>query len=345
MHLKHRRCLCPGRGVLLALALAGLWPAAVTAEPIRFSRRTGPATTQEFDRREPLLPSEARSGNKSGFRSELPMDTFMPPAQAMTPTTGLTRRQMEAQDQKRNWLLQSPEAILKQAERPDEANRNPLTRDDDVKSAAARFLEKPDATTDPGSKLKHETSSDKERRDRSPRHQDNSRDSQENSQAGRSADGRNLFDTRQTGASPAAEASGFFGTGPARSSSFSRMATEARERERQRENAASMENFQRNFNNPWAPTVTSGGNPLAGSASGLARPSGFPMNDLQRSGAGASLGPATRGQANLGGIGGQDGFDPKNPLNYGGPETVMQPTTTPRPTAAPIKLEAPRRKF
>lgn len=345
MHLIRRICPRPRPAMLLALALAGLWPVAVTAEPIRFSRRTGPATTQEFDRREPLLPTEARSGNKSGFRAELPMDAFMPPTQAMTPTTGLTRRQMEAQDQKRNWLLQSPEAILKQAERQDEANRNPLLRDDDLKSAATRFLEKPDAATDPSGKLKQEAPSDKERRDRSPRNQDNSRDAQENSLAVKSTDGRNVLDTRQTGSSPGSEANGLFSTGPARSGSFGRMATEARERERQRENAASMETFQRNFNNPWAQTTTSGGTPLTGSASGLVRPSGFPMNDLQRSGAGASLGPATRGPANLGALGGQDGFDAKNPLNYGGPETVMQPTTTARPTAAPIKLEAPRRKF
>jgi hypothetical protein len=48
---------------------------------------------------------------------------------------------------------------------------------------------------------------------------------------------------------------------------------------------------------------------------------------------------------NLGPVG-KDGFDPSNPLNYGAPDTVMQPSTLPtRSAPAPVKLEAPRRKF
>jgi hypothetical protein len=333
---------------VLAAALASLWPARLTAEPIRFSGRTGPAVVQEFDRREPLLPTEASLSGKAKLQPELPLSAFMPPSQAMTPTTGLTRRQLEAQDQKRNWLLQSPETILRQAERQDEANRDPLSRDDSPKSAASRFLENSDTTADKSSKPRNETPSDKGRRERDSRGQDTSRESQGNELGIRPGDARNTLDTRQVGSSPGMDGPSLFTAGATRAGSYGRMVNDARERERQRENAASLEAFQRSFNNPWAQPATSsgGGNPLAGNvANGLSAPGGFMGNDLARRVPGANLGQTTRGPMNLGPVG-KDGFDPSNPLNYGAPDTVMQPSAAPtRSAPAPVKLEAPRRKF
>lgn len=333
---------------MLALAVAGLWPAQLSAEPIRFSGRTGRAVAQEFDRREPLLPTEASLNSKAKLQPELPLNTFMPPSQAMTPTTGLTRRQLEAQDQKRNWLLQSPETILRQAERQDEANRDPLSRDDNPKSSASRFLENSDTTTDKHGKPRNEASVDKGRRERDPRGQDANREPQGNELGTRPGETRNTLDTRQVGTSPGLDGSSLFTAGATRAGAYGRIANDARERDRQRESAASLEAFQRSFNNPWAQPTTSsgGGNPLAGNvASGLATPGGFMGQDLARRAPGANLGQTTRGPMNLAPLG-KDGFDPSNPLNYGGPETVMQPSSpATRSAPAPVKLEAPRRKF
>lgn len=348
MHLTRPNLRRLRQAGVLAVAVAGLWPARMTAEPIRFSGRTGPAVVQEFDRREPLLPTEATLNSKAKLQPELPLNTFMPPSQAMTPTTGLTRRQLEAQDQKRNWLLQSPEAILRQSERPDETSRDPLTRDDSPKSAASRFLENSNGTTDKNGQPRNETPFDKGRRERDPRGQDANRESQGNEMGSRPLDTRNTLDTRQVGASPGVDGSSLFTAGATRAGAYGRMVNDARERERQRENAASLESFQRSFNNPWAQPAASsgGGNPLAGNvAGGLTAPGGFMGNDLARRAPGASLGQAARNPMNLGPVG-KDGFDPSNPLNYGAPDTVMQPSTpATRSAPAPIKLEAPRRKF
>ena len=348
MHLTRLNLRRLRQAGVLAVALTGLGPGRVTAEPIRFSGRTGPAVAQEFDRREPLLPTEASFNSKAKLQPELPLNTFMPPSQAMTPTTGLTRRQLEAQDQTRNWLLQSPETILRQAERQDEANRDPLSRDDNPKSTVSRFLENSDATTDKSGKPRNETPSDKGRREREPRGQDANREPQGNELGTRPGEARNTLDTRQVGTSPGMDGPSLFTAGATRAGAYGRMVNDARERERQRENAASLEAFQRSFNNPWAQPTTSsgGGNPLAGNvAGGLAAPGGFMGNDLSRRTPGASLGQATRGPMNLGPVG-KDGFDPSNPLNYGAPDTVMQPAApTARSAPAPVKLEAPRRKF
>jgi len=348
MHLTRPNLRRLRQAGVLAVAVASLWPVRMTAEPIRFSGRTGPAVVQEFDRREPLLPTEAGFNGKAKLQPELPLNTFMPPSQAMTPTTGLTRRQLEAQDQKRNWLLQSPETIFRQAERQDEANRDPLSRDDSPKSAASRFLENSDATADKSGKPRNETSADKSRRERDPRGQNNSREPQGNELGTRAGDARNTLDTRQVGSSPGMDGPSLFTAGATRAGAYGRMVNDARERERQRENAASLEAFQRSFNNPWAQPANSsgGGNPLAGNApGGHSAPGGFMGNDLARRAPGSNLGQATRGPMNLGPVG-KDGFDPSNPLNYGAPDTVMQPSTLPtRSAPAPVKLEAPRRKF
>ena len=47
----------------------------------------------------------------------------------------------------------------------------------------------------------------------------------------------------------------------------------------------------------------------------------------------------------LGPRGGAWDFDPKNPLNYGAPSTVLRNNEPPRPASKPIVLEVPKRKF
>ena len=351
MHLKHNARRWPLPATLLAVALATGGLAGMAGEPIRFSGRTGLAAKQEFDRREPLLPDEARANGKSGLRPELAIEAFALPSQAVTPTTGLTRRQREAQDQRQNWLLQSPESVLRQAEGREDPDRNDRSRNGRSQSAADRFLETPEERADQRDQQKSESSSDRYRRDRnsSQRAQDparETRDPQGNELKSQPGEGKHGLETRQQGTSPGFESSGVFGAGDARGGTFGRVLNEARERERQRENTASLDAFRRSFNNPWAQSpTTSAGNPLGTSPSGLPAPGGLPGSDLQHRNAAANLGLSTRGPASLGTLRSQESFDPKNPLNYGATDSMLQPSSAARPAPAPIKLEAPRRKF
>jgi hypothetical protein len=47
----------------------------------------------------------------------------------------------------------------------------------------------------------------------------------------------------------------------------------------------------------------------------------------------------------LGPRGAMGDFDPKNPLNYGAPETVLRNNEPPRVAPKPVVLELPKRKF
>ena len=361
VHLTGSPAWQPARLALLGAALAGGAFTAQAGEAIRFSGRTGAARVQDFDRREPLLPAEARGGGKSVPRADFQFDQFLMPSQTTTPTTGLTRRQAEALDQRRNWLLQSPDAILKQAtERDDGKARDPRdTRDerderDAPKSSVERYLESPDSKADPEQKLKQGDSPQKQARDRererernSPGNRgNNSRDGQENAATGKSADGRTGFETRTTGTPRGATESSFFGTTDARGGAMSRVVSEAREQERQRERDASLDAFKRNFNNPWAQPASGGGGALLGSGGGASGPMGLPGSDVRRPASIGGLNPGGRTGVDFGPRGGGIGdFDPKNPLNYGGPETVLKQNDAPRVAPKPIVLEVPKRMF
>ena len=144
------------------------------------------------------------------FRSaDLQFDTFLLPTQTATPTTGLTRRQAEALDQRRNWLLQSPDAILKQAtERDDPRTRDPREEREAPKSVTERYLEGNDAKADPEQKLKSGEPQERQAREREREREAKAdrgnepregRDGQENPFAGKSGDGRTGLETRATG--------------------------------------------------------------------------------------------------------------------------------------------------
>ena len=90
------------RLAMLGAAMLGGAATLSAGEPIRFSGRGGPSAPQDFDRREPLLPVEARAGARGMGRGDFSPDVLLMPAQTVTPTTGLTRRQLEAQDQRRS---------------------------------------------------------------------------------------------------------------------------------------------------------------------------------------------------------------------------------------------------
>lgn len=346
------------RLALLGAALAGGAFAVQAGEPIRFSGRTGAASAQDFDRREPLLPAEARGGGKSVPRADFQVDQFLMPSQTMTPTTGLTRRQAEALDQRRNWLLQSPDTILKQAsERDDGKARDARDSRDEreaPKSSVERYLEGSDAKADPDQKLKQGDSPQKQARDREQERERNGnrgnearegRDGQENRVIGKSTDGRTGFEIRTVGTPRGAADNSFFGTTDARGGAVSRVVSEAREQERSRERDASLEAFKRNFNNPWAQPASSGGSllPPGSSASGTL---GVPGTDFRRPASIGGLNPGGRSGVDLGPRGGGLGdFDPKNPLNYGGAETVLKQNDAPRAAPKPVILEIPKRKF
>lgn len=346
------------RLALLGVVLAGGMLAARAGEPIRFSGRTGAASVQDFDRREPLLPAEARGGGKSVPRADLQFDQFMLPSQSMTPTTGLTRRQAEALDQRRNWLLQSPDAILKQAtERDDGKPRDPRDEREAPKSSVERYLEGSDAKADPDQKLKQGDVPQKQSRDRERERERNSsgnrgndsregRDGQENSATGKSGENRTGFEIRASGTPRGAADNGFFGTTDARGGAMSRVVSEAREQERMRERDASLEAFKRNFNNPWAQPTSAGGGTLLGSGGGATGPLGLPGSDFRRPASMGGLNPGGRSGVDFGPRGGGLGdFDPKNPLNYGAPETVLKQNEAPRVAPKPVVLEIPKRKF
>ncbi|KAF0176986.1 MAG: hypothetical protein FD161_2707 [Limisphaerales bacterium] len=340
------------RPALLGAALAWGAQALPAGEPIRFSGRTGPAVAaQDFDRREPLVPAEARTSGAGFARSGLPMDALLMQPQAVTPTTGLTRRQLEAQDQRRNWIFQSPEAILKQGSERDDENK--LTRDDrndreKPKSAVERFLEGKDDQGEPADKMKPGDATQRTMRDR----KDNAGNSARNSRDTRDQRDDNAkvgenstsLDTRAMGSQRGGEERGLFSAADARGGSIGRAMSEARERERQRERDASLDAFKRSFNNPWAQPAASGMDPARPFGGGGAVNAGIPSGFERRAPAGA-LGQGNRPTVDLGPRGGLGDFDPKNPLNYGGPETVLKQETAPRAAPKPVVLEIPKRKF
>ncbi len=350
------------RIALLGAALVGGAFAAQAGEPIRFSGRTGAASAQDFDRREPLLPAEARGGGKSVPRADFQFDQFLLPSQSITPTTGLTRRQAEALDQRRNWLLQSPDTILKQATERDDGNprdsRDPRDERDEreaPKSSVERYLEGRDSKADPDQKLKQGDSAQKQARDRERERNSagnrgndsrDGRDGQENSATGKSGENRTGFETGSSGTARGAADNSFFGTTDTRGGAMSRVVSEAREQERMRERDASLEAFKRNFNNPWAQPTSAGAGALLGSGGGATGPLGLPGSDFRRPASMGGLNPGGRSGVDLGPRGGGLGdFDPKNPLNYGAPETVLKQNDAPRVAPKPVVLEIPKRKF
>ena len=124
------------------------------------------------------------------------------------------------------------------------------------------------------------------------------------------------------------------------------MFSEARERERQREREANLDAFKTSFGNPWAQTTTVGGTPALGLSGGnnLPATAGASVGELRRPALGAAgLDAGPRGKMDFGPS--ASAFDPKNPLNYGGAETVFKTPDEPRPQPKPIVLEIPKRKF
>lgn len=341
------------RPALLGAALVWGAHALPAGEPIRFSGRTGPAASvpQDFDRREPLLPAEARANSVSFTRSGLPVDTFLMSSPSVTPTTGLTRRQLEAQDQRRNWIFQSPEAILKQGS--ERSNENQITREDRddrerPKSAVERFLEGKDDQGDPTDKMKSGDATQRTMRDRKDNAGNSSRNSRDardqrddNTKAGENSTG---LDARAMGNQRGGDERGLFSAADARGGSIGRVMSEARERERQREREASLDAFKRSFNNPWAQPAASGMDPARPFGGAAAVSSGIPSG-FERRATGGALGQGNRPTVDLGPRSGLGDFDPKNPLNYGAAETVLKQNDAPRAVSKPIVLEVPRRKF
>lgn len=318
----------------------------IAGEPIRFSGRSGPAQSRELVERAPLLPTEARN-DRVVTRPDLPMDTFLVPGQAITPTTGLTRRQMEEQERRRNWLQQSPESIQQDASKS-ESDRAREARDDqrdrgerdnsaDGKSPSGRQLNDPDGAGDSA-------------RNRNPgpaRKAEGNRPAPRTGESGQDNDQR-----ARTGWEPRSSAnvrggpgdSGWFGAGDARGGGVGRMFSDARERERERERAASLDDFKRTFANPWAQTA-GGVNPAGGRGPAPAAGLSVPGGDFRRTTAGG-LAPGGRAGMELGARGGLGDFDPKNPLNYGAAGTVLRQPEPPRTLdRKPIVLEVPKRKF
>ncbi|NBV24492.1 MAG: hypothetical protein EBS05_21560 [Proteobacteria bacterium] len=330
------------RAAWLAVAVAGT---AMAGEPIRFSGRTGPAQPLDFDRREPFLPTEA-STDRFGQRSGLPTDGFLYSTQPITPTTGLTRKQLEAQEQRRNWLMQSPETLLKQAtERDgkfvDEANPEE-TR---LKTPAERMKEERDGKNNAEDRYRNDPMHSQDRDRNRPRTSVNERrDANGNLIPG---ENKNGFETRNGDLVRTREDGGFFNSSEARGNSLSRTFTENKDRERQREREASLDAFKRTFSNPWSQTTAVGGMPTIGGSSGggpLAGPGTGPGDMRRSTGIGGGFDTGSRGASSLG-TGGSS-FDPKNPLNYGTADTVFkQPATTTRSEAAPVILTIPKRKF
>lgn len=334
-------------GALLVAGTVRAW----AGEAIIFSGRAGPASSQNFDRREPLLPSEARSGDKAVPSADLQLGSFLLTPQTMTPTTGLTRRQAELLDQRRNWLMQSPDAILKQAtERDDTRSRDAQDDREAPKSATERFLEGPDAKSDPEQKLKPGESSQKQSRERNGANSRGnesreSRNSPDDSTSARNSDGKTGLETRTPGTGRGSEGNNFFSAAESRGG-MGRVFNEARERDRQRERDASLDAFKRNFNNPWAQPVTAGSGPTLTSGGGLPGGMGLPGGDARRPAAigGLNLGGG-RSTTDLGPRGGLGDFDAKGPLNFGGPQNLLQNNEPPRVAPKPVVLEIPKRKF
>ena len=335
-------------GAMLVCGVGAAW----AGELIIFSGRVGPASPQDFDRREPLLPAEVRSGARAIPSADLQLGSFLLTPQTMTPTTGLTRRQAELLDQRRNWLMQSPDAILKQAtDREDTKSSDPRDEREAPKSATERFLEGSDAKTDPEQKLKQGESPQKQSRDRNATNSRgnesrDARNSPEDSTSAKNGDSKTGLETRATGTARGSEGNNFFSTAESRGGGMGRVFNEARERDRQRERDASLDTFKRNFNNPWAQPVTAGGGSALTTGGGLSATMGLPSGDSRRP---ASIGGLNMGggrpTTDLGPRGGLGDFDAKGALNSGGPQSLLQNNEPPRVAPKPIVLEIPKRKF
>lgn len=321
------------RAALLGAALVGGAHTLFAGEPIRFSGRPGSSSPQEFDRREPLLPAEARAF----ARPNQAMDPLLMPPQAVTPTTGLTRRQLEAQEQKRNWIFQSSETILKQAS---ERESDKPDRDDaeQSKSSVERFIEGADGKADPAAQGKNTGPAQRTTRDR----KDNAGNSARTDSA-KSGENSTGLETRATGNPRGREAENLFGGAEARSGSVGRAMSEARDRQRERD--ASLDAFKRSFNNPWAQPAAGGVDPSRSAGSAAPGSLGLPASGFERRGIGGALGQTGRSAMDLGPRGGPGDFDPKNPLNYGSADMVLKNNEPPRATPKPVVLEVPKRKF
>lgn len=328
-----RRSLRPA---ILGAALVCGAHALLAGEAIRFSGRVGPSAPQDFDRREPLLPAEARAG----ARPNMAMDSLQMPLQSVTPTTGLTRRQLEAQEQRRNWIFQSSETILKQASERD-SDQPERADSEKSKTSVERYIEGADGKRDPADPNRSNDPGQKTMRDR----KDNSANSARNqrpdtSKAGETSTG---LETRSMGGPRGSEEGSLFGGTEARSGSLGRAMSEARDRERLRERDASLDAFKRSFNNPWA-------QPAAGAAGAVdpsrsAGNSGLPATGFERRGPAGALGQAGHSAMDFGPRGSGGDFDAKNPLNYGAPDTVLKHNEPPRAVSKPVVLEVPKRKF
>lgn len=332
----------------LRLAAWLLVPSAIVCagEPIRFSGRSGPAAVRELTERAPLLPAEART-DRGIARPELPMD-MLAPGQSVTPTIGLTRRQLDEQDRRRNWMLQSPESLQQAAgnsatdrQREARANqRNSEGRENspDGKQASGRQPDDDERTGDSPRGRNNPGPARKSERDRpAPR-------PAENGQADQRA--RTGWEARSSPTLRGGQGEGGWSDpGNARGGNMARALADARDRDRDRERAASLADFKRTFANPWAQTAGGAGLPSSpGGPTSGAGPSA-PGGDFRRAAAGGLAGGG-RSSMELGPRGGAGDFDPKNPLNYGAAGTVLRQPESPRSLdRKPIVLEVPKRKF
>ncbi len=335
------------RAIRLTLLGAGcVWGtlAAPAGEAIIFSGRTSGASPQEFDRREPLMPTDARSTAREMARPELPTDLGLP-SQSVTPTTGLTRKQAEALDQRRNWMFQSPEAILKQAGKGESNGKSPIERvDDQPKSVAERFLEGKEDKDGKADKLNDGVQKElRDRKDTEERNESN-RTRQDKAAKAKGEENTTGLEMKPSGVIRSSDERNFFTIGESRGTS---LFSEARDRERQRERDASIDSFKRNFSNPWAQNNLggNGGLPGSGFGNGTASAMGMPGVDVRRGPGLGGLNPGGRAMTDLGPRPGFGGFDAKGPLNYGTPETVLRQNEAPRSAPKPVVLEAPKRKF
>lgn len=330
------------RLALLGAACVGGASTMPAGEPIRFSGRTGTASAQEFSRREPLLPTDARSTAREMARPELPTDLGLP-SRSVTPTTGLTRKQAEALDQRRNWMFQSPEAILRQAGKGENDAKSPAERvDDQPKSVAERFLEGKEDKDGKAEKrtdlVQKELSDRKEAEERN----ESNRTRQEKAAKAKGEENTTGLEMKTASVTRSSEERNFFTIGEPRGGS---LLSEARDRERQRERDASLDSFKRTFSNPWAQNNSGSGLPSPGFGGGGASAAGVPGVDLRRGPGLGGLNPGGRAMTDLGPRPSFGGFDAKPQLTYGPPESVLRQNEAPRSAPKPIVLEAPKRKF
>ena len=320
--------------------LAGLLTLACGAtagEPIRFSGRTGPVQELALERRAPFIPTEA-SSDRNVMRTDQATDGLFHATQSVTPTTGLTRKQLEAQEQRRNFLLQTPEALLlPSSDRVGRADDETVKDDGRAKAAGERVH------------ADRESRGPLEERNRSELMQKPARDrniQRHPSEANgglKPGEGSVGFEARTGGLGRGAEPGGLAAFSDVRGGFVSRAVSEAKDRERQRERDASLDAFKQTFNNPWTQNALVGGAPSLSAGNSLPLAPGVLGNDVRRGSSGLGLAPSSRSGLDLGPR--SSGFDPQNPLNYGASETVLKNNEAPRAAPKPVVLEIPKRKF